>query len=149
MEDKINVRFRLVSIENEVNKQDFNRVTPGDIEEQALKFQFKIETVIKMSKDIIVVIPSMRYLYNNKVIIESSAEFVYAIKTLAVAIDVDKENNEIIVKSNILPSLLGAAYNTLRGMIFVRIQDTPLAKFPAPLVETEILLSKSGISVID
>ncbi len=149
MEEKINVRFRLVSIENEVYKQNFSEVTSENINESALKFQYKIRTVIKMSEDIIVVIPSMRYLYKGNVIFETSAEFVYSIQTLAVAIDVDKENNKIIVKSNFFRSLLGTAYSTLRGMLFVRTQETPLAKFPAPLVNVDTLVSKSGTSLID
>lgn len=149
MEDKTNVKFRLVSIEGETIKQDFSDNALKNIEEQSLKFQYKIRTVIKMSEDTIIVIPSIRYSYNEKVIFESSAEFVYSIRTLAAAIDVDKENKKINVKSNIFPSLLGAAYSTLRGMSFVRSQETPLSKFPAPMVEVDTLLNRNGISVID
>ncbi len=149
MEEKATVRFRLVSIDNESIKQNFNKDVPKSLNEQTLKFQYKISTVIKMSEDVIVVIPSMRYLYDDDVIFEASAEFVYAVRTLAAAIDVDKENRKINVKSNIFPSLLGASYSTLRGMAFARTKETPLARFPAPMVEVDALLGRNGISVVD
>lgn len=149
MEEKTNIRFRLVSIDNEVLNQNFGSGSIADINEQELKFQYKIGTVIKMSEDLIVVVPSIRYMYNNNVIFESSAEFVYSVQNLTAAIDVDKENKKINVKSNIFPSLLGGAYSTLRGMAFIRAKETPLALFPAPMVEVDTLLNRNGISVVD
>ena len=149
MEEKANVKFRLVSIENERINKDFDNVTTENINGQELKFQYKVGTVIKMSEDTIVVIPSLRYLYNDKVIFEASSEFVYSIQTLATAIDIDRENKRINVKSNIFPSLLGSAYSTLRGISFVEAKDTPLAKYPAPMVEINTLLSKNGISIVE
>lgn len=149
MEEKTNIKFKLVSIDNEAVNQNFGSNGVADIKEQELKFQYKIETVIKMSEDIIVVVPSIRSVYNNDVVFEASAEFVYSVQTLAAAIDVDKENRKINVKSNIFPSLLGAAYSTLRGMAFIRSQETPLASFPAPMIEVDTLLNRNGISVVD
>ena len=149
MEDKSTVRFRLVSIDNETINQKFNEIISEKINEHTIKFQFKIKTIIKLSEDTIIVIPSLRYLFDNQMIFEASADFNFSIDTLGEAIEVDKDNKKINVKANIFPSIIGAAYSTLRGIAFVRSQNTPLSKYPAPLIEIDTLLSKNGISVID
>ncbi len=149
MEVRTNVKFKLVSIENEIMNKDFGKDILENIDEQVLKFQYKMATVIKMSEDIIIVIPSFRYLYNDKVVFEASAEFIYSIRTLAAALDIDRDNRKINVKSDIFPSLLGTSYSTLRGMAFERMLQTPLAKYPAPVIEVDTLLNRNGISVED
>lgn len=149
MEDSINIKLKLVSIENETVERNFDKYSVNDIDVHALKFQYKINTIIKMSENIVVVIPSMRYTYNDTIIFETSAEFVYSILTLSAAINIDKENKKINVKSDIFPSIIGPAYSTLRGMAFIRAKDTPVAKFPAPLIGIDTLIQRNGITVID
>lgn len=148
MENSDNVRFRLVSIENEEMKLWFNRLAPDDLNDRNLKFHYKIGTVIKLSEDSVVVVPSVRYTCMDNVILESSAEFVYSIQSLSAAMDVDRENKRILVKSNIFPSLLSSSFSTLRGMVHARMKDTPLAGFPVPIVGVDMLMRKNGISVI-
>jgi hypothetical protein len=55
----------------------------------------------------------------------------------------------INVKADIFPSLLGTAYNSLRGIIYVRTIGTPIAKYPIPMIEVKTLVEKNGISVVD
>lgn len=148
MEDNI-VRLKLVSIENETVKRNFDQHSVNDIDVHALKFQYKINTIIKMSENIVVAIPSIRYTYNDTIIFETSAEFVYSVLTLSDAITVDKEKKKINVKSDIFHSIIGSSYSTLRGMAFIRIKNTPVAKFPAPLIGINTLLQRNGITVID
>lgn len=102
-----------------------------------------------MSENIVVAIPSIRYTYNDTIIFETSAEFVYSVLTLSDAITVDKEKKKINVKSDIFHSIIGSSYSTLRGMAFIRIKNTPVAKFPAPLIGINTLLQRNGITVID
>ena len=147
MEEKVNVKFRLVSIDNERYAPNFERVDSASIPEEKLKFQYKIDTVIQMSKDTILVIPSIRYSYEGNELLVADAIFTYSVLNLDSAIAVDKENQRINVKADIFPSLVGAAYSTLRGIVYARTSGTPLAKYPLPMIEVKTLVEKNGISV--
>lgn len=147
MEEKVNVKFRLVSIDNEHYTPNFEGVEINSIPEERLKFQYKIDTVIQMSKGNILVIPSIRYSYENQELLVANAVFTYSVLNLDSAIIVDKENQRINVKADIFPSLVGAAYSTLRGIVFARTSGTPLAKYPLPMIEVKTLVEKNGISV--
>ncbi len=147
MEEKVNVKFRLVSIDNEHYTPNFEGVELNSIPEERLKFQYKIDTVIQMSKGNILVIPSIRYSYENQELLVANAVFTYSVLNLDSAIIVDKENQRINVKADIFPSLVGAAYSTLRGIVFARTSGTPLAKYPLPMIEVKTLVEKNGISV--
>lgn len=147
MEEKVNVKFRLVSIDNERYAPNFEGVDFSSIPEEKLKFQYKIDTVIQMSKDTILVIPSIRYSYEGNELLVANAVFTYSVLNLDSAIAVDKENQRINVKADIFPSLVGAAYSTLRGIVYARTSGTPLAKYPLPMIEVKTLVEKNGISV--
>ena len=147
MEEKVNVKFRLISIDNEHYTPNFEGVEINSIPEERLKFQYKIDTVIQMSKGNILVIPSIRYSYENQELLVANAVFTYSVLNLDSAIIVDKENQRINVKADIFPSLVGAAYSTLRGVVFARTSGTPLAKYPLPMIEVKTLVEKNGISV--
>ncbi|MDD5891766.1 MAG: hypothetical protein PUC72_04435 [Bacteroidales bacterium] len=147
MEDKVNVKFRLVSIDNEHYTSNFEGIVLNSIPEDRLKFQYKIETIIQMSKGNILVIPSIRYSYENHELLVASAVFTYSVLNLDNAIIVDKENQRINVKADFFPSLVGAAYSTLRGIVYARTSGTPLAKYPLPMIEVKTLVEKNGISV--
>lgn len=147
MEEKVNVKFRLISIDNEHYTPNFEGVEINSIPEERLKFQYKIDTVIQMSKGNILVIPSIRYSYENQELLVANAVFTYSVLNLDSAIIVDKENQRINVKADIFPSLVGAAYSTLRGIVFARTSGTPLAKYPLPMIEVKTLVEKNGISV--
>ena len=147
MEEKVNVKFRLVSIDNERYMPNFEGVDFDSISEEKLKFQYKIDTVIQMSKDTILVIPSIRYSFEGRELLVANAVFTYSVLNLDSAIAVDKENQRINVKADIFPSLVGAAYNTLRGIVYARTLSTPLAKYPLPMIEVKTLVEKNGISI--
>ena len=147
MEEKVNVKFRLVSIDNEHYMPNFEGVDFDSISEEKLKFQYKIDTVIQMSKDTILVIPSIRYSFEGRELLVANAVFTYSVLNLDSAIAVDKENQRINVKADIFPSLVGAAYNTLRGIVYARTLSTPLAKYPLPMIDVKTLVEKNGISI--
>lgn len=149
MEDTHNIRFRLISITNEKTSlipegKDFSSIT-----EESLQFQYKIGTVIKLSENTITVVPSIRYLFGDAILFESCAEFNFSVLSLGAIMDIDKENKKLNTKVNIIPTLLGAAYSTLRGIVYARTQATPLEKYPIPMIDINTLLSKNGISVLE
>ena len=147
MEEKVNVKFRLVSIDNEHYIPNFEGVDFDSISEEKLKFQYKIDTVIQMSKDTILVIPSIRYSFEGRELLVANAVLTYSVLNLDSAIAVDKENQRINVKADMFPSLVGAAYSTLRGIVYARTFSTPLAKYPLPMIEVKTLVEKNGISI--
>ncbi len=149
MEDPNNIKFRLVSIANEKTTTIPEGIDLSSISEESLQFQYKIGTVIKLAENTITVVPSIRYMFGGAVLFESCAEFVYSVLSLDAVMDVDKENKKLNMKVNIFPTLLGAAYSSLRGIVYARTLETPLEKYPIPMIDLNTLLSKNGISVIE
>lgn len=149
MEDPNNINFRLVSISNEKTTTIPGDVDLASISEESLQFQYKIGTIIKFAENTITVVPSIRYMFEGAVLFESSAEFNYSVLSLDTVMDVDKENKKLNMKVNIFPALLGAAYSSLRGIVYARTLTTPLEKYPLPMIDINTLLSKNGISVME
>lgn len=149
MEDSNNIKFRLVSISNEKTITIPGDVDLASISEESLQFQYKIGTIIKFAENTITVVPSIRYMFEGAVLFESSAEFNYSVLSLDAVIDVDKENKKLNMKVNIFPTILGAAYSSLRGIVYARTLTTPLEKYPLPMIDINTLLSKNGISVME
>lgn len=149
MEDPNNIKFRLVSISNEKTTTISGDVDLASISEESLQFQYKIGTIIKFAENTITVVPSIRYMFEGAVLFESSAEFNYSVLSLDTMMDVDKENKKLNMKVNIFPALLGAAYSSLRGIVYARTLTTPLEKYPLPMIDINTLLSKNGISVME
>lgn len=149
MEDPNNIKFRLVSISNEKTTTIPGDVDLASISEESLQFQYKIETIIKFAENTITVVPSIRYMFEGAVLFESSAEFNYSVLSLDAVMDVDKENKKLNMKVNIFPTILGAAYSSLRGIVYARTLTTPLEKYPLPMIDINTLLSKNGISVME
>ena len=149
MEDPNNIKFRLVSISNEKTTTIPGDVNLASISEESLQFQYKIGTIIKFAENTITVVPSIRYMFEGAVLFESSAEFNYSVLSLDAVMDVDKENKKLNMKVNIFPALLGAAYSSLRGIVYARTLTTPLEKYPLPMIDINTLLSKNGISVTE
>ena len=148
MEDPNNIKFKLVSISNEKTTTIPGDVDLASISEESLQFQYKIGTIIKFAENTITIVPSIRYMFEGTVLFESSAEFNYSVLSLDAVMDVDKENKKLNMKVNIFPILLGAAYSSLRGIVYARTLTTPLEKYPLPMIDINTLLSKNGISVM-
>ncbi len=149
MDNSTNVKFRLISISNEVFTPLPDDFDTSLITEESLQFQFKIGTVIKINDNIISIIPSIRYCIDNSPICEARAEFNYSVLSLDTIMDVDKEEKKLNMKVNIFPSLVGAAYSSLRGIVYARTLNSPLEKYPIPMIDINTLLSKNGISVLE
>ena len=148
METPNNIKFRLVSITDEQTQSIPDGIDRSAISEESLQFQYKIETVIKFAGNTITVVPHIRYMLEGAVLFESSAAFNYSVLPLDAVMDVDQENKKLNMKVNILPTLLSAAYSSLRGIVYARTWATPLEKYPIPILDIDMLLSKNGLSVI-
>jgi hypothetical protein len=149
MKEAANVKFRLISITNESHTDIHNRVDMPTISDETLQYQYKIGSVINLAENTIVVTPSVRYCVNNAVIFEAKADFNYSVLSLDAVMSLDMENKKLNMKVNLFPILLSAAYNSLRGIVFANTLSSPLENYPMPVIDTNELVIKNGISVIE
>lgn len=147
METKNNIKYRIDSINQEEFSLNIEGVDLSNMNDLTLKFQYKMETLLKMNEDLILVKPSVRLLYNESPVLTASVIVSYNVQTLDNAFSIDRDNQQINIKADILPSFIGAAYSTLRGIVYARTIDTPLATYPIPMIELQTLISKNAISV--
>lgn len=147
METKNNIKYRIDSINQEEFSLNIEGVDLSKMNDLTLKFQYKMETLLKMNEDLILVKPSVRLLYNESPVLTASVIVSYSVQTLDNAFSIDRDNQQINIKADILPSFIGAAYSTLRGIVYARTIDTPLATYPIPMIELQTLISKNAISV--
>lgn len=147
METKNNIKYRIDSISQEEFSLNIEGVDLSNMNDLTLKFQYKMETLLKMNEDLILVKPSVRLLYNESPVLTASVIVSYSVQTLDDAFSIDRDNQQINIKADILPSFIGAAYSTLRGIVYTRTIDTPLATYPIPMIELQTLISKNAISV--
>lgn len=147
METKNNIKYRIDSINQEEFSLNIEGVDLSNMNDLTLKFQYKMETLLKMNEDLILVKPSVRLLYNESPVLTASVIISYSVQTLDNAFSIDRDNQQINIKADILPSFIGAAYSTLRGIVYARTIDTPLATYPIPMIELQTLISKNAISV--
>ena len=147
METKNNIKYRIDSINQEKFSPNIEGVDLSNMNDLTLKFQYKMETLLKMNEDLILIKPSVRLLYNGSPVLTASVIVSYSVQTLDNAFSIDRDNQQINIKADILPSFIGAAYSTLRGIVYARTIDTPLATYPIPMIELQTLISKNAISV--
>lgn len=147
METKNNIKYRIDSINQEEFSLNIEGVDLSNMNDLTLKFQYKMETLLKMNENLILVKPSVRLLYNESPVLTASVIVSYSVQTLDNAFSIDRDNQQINIKADILPSFIGAAYSTLRGIVYARTIDTPLATYPIPMIELQTLISKNAISV--
>lgn len=147
MEENVNIKVVLSSIEQVEVVSRIDDIDVATFEVARLKFQYKVETMIRPAKNAILVKVSIRYLYEEKQLLYASAVLNFSVNNLSSAIVIDKENLTISTRADIFPSLVGTAYSTLRGIVYDRTGDTFLSKYPMPMVEVATLVSKNGISV--
>ena len=149
MEKIVNIRFKLASIEQEKLTLNIQDIDVAKFDDNQLKFQYKIETLVQMSKNTILVKPSIRYLYEETTLLELTVVLNFSIDNLSAVIEVDKENQTINTKADILPTFVSTAYSTLRGIVYARSSEIFLSKYPVPMIEVATLLQKNGITVED
>ena len=147
METKNNIKYRIDSINQEEFSLNIEGVDLSNMNDLTLKFQYKMETLLKMNEDLILVKPSVRLLYNESPVLTAAVIVSYSVQTLDNAFSIDRDNQQINIKADILPAFIGAAYSTLRGIVYVRTIDTPLATYPIPMIELQTLINKNAISV--
>ncbi len=149
MQTNKNIKYKLSSIEHDSCILDTKDVDLSQLNEDRIKFQYKIEAIIKIAENLITISPGIRFIYNNTKILEASASVNFIIKPMEDAFLIDKENQKLDIKVDILPAMISASYSTLRGIVYSQTIGTPLSRFPIPLIESKTLTNKTAITVED
>ena len=92
---------------------------------------------------------TVQFSVSTYTLLESSVVLNFSIDNLSAAIVVDKENQTINTKVDILPTFVSTAYDTLRGIVYVRSSEVFLSKYPTPMIKVETLVQKNGITIED
>lgn len=91
----------------------------------------------------------VRYRYLKDELATLEVAFTYDVPDLKKIVITDPEANSITFQADILPTLVGAAYSTTRGIIYERTKDTGLVNYPVPMVSIDTLMLKNGLSLAE
>lgn len=147
MQTNKNIKYKISSIGHDSCTLNIKDIDLSQLNEDSIKFQYKIEAIIKIAENLITIIPGIRFIYNNIKILEATASINFIIKPMEDAFFIDKENQQLDIKVDILPAMISASYSTLRGIVYSQTIGTPLSRFPIPLIESKTLINKTAITV--
>lgn len=142
------VSFRLLSIGDMQFSFSNNDELLSSVNKDNLKFQYRIDSEIHISEGVIYVIPQIRYMIGRVEIFHATASIEYAFDDLNSIVNIEDGGKMVNFKFDILPPILSASYDTLRGLVHMKTMNTPLAEFPIPMIGVKLLIEKGGISVI-
>lgn len=147
MEKEKPINIKLLSVEELRTVNNFGGKDLAGLSEDTLVFQFKVNATINQSTDTIAIFMAIRYKYENAELFQAESKTVFAINSLNEIITRDDTKNTITFSYDIMPTLVGASYSTLRGIVFKETQNEPLEKFPMPLLPMKVLVEKCTITV--
>ena len=115
--------------------------------EDALVFQFKVGAAINAAKETVAVSISIRYRFKNADLFQAGAKVVFEVSSLDDIVTHDKNNNTVTFSYDIIPTLVNASFGTLRGIVYKETKNTPLEKYPLPLMPMKVLVEKCIVAV--
>ena len=78
---------------------------------------------------------------------QAESKTVFVVNSLNEIINRDDSKNTITFSFDIVPTLVGASYSTLRGIVYKETKNGPLEKYPMPLMPMNVLVEKCVFSV--
>lgn len=147
MEKEKPINIKLFNVEELRTVNNCGGKDLAGLSEDTLVFQFKVNAIMNLSKDTIAIFMAIRYKYENAELFQAESKMVFVVNPLNEIITRDDGKNTITFSYDIMPTLVGASYSTLRGIVFKETQNEPLEKFPLPLMPMKALIEKCIISV--
>lgn len=132
------IAIRLLSIQESKFLYNTN-FDYSQLQEQSLKIEFSISTNTNIDKNLFHLEVSVKYLHQTTVLLEIGALFSFEIKPLSSVLIT--KNDKQSVSENLLMNMLNTAIGTLRGIMFLKIQNTALEKFILPLLPVDYITS--------
>ena len=147
MEKEKPINIKLLSVEETSIVNNCGGKDLTDLSEDVLMFQFKVDATVNLVKETMAVNMAIRYRYNNTDLFQAESKTVFVVNSLNDIINRDDIKNTITFSFDIVPTLVGASYSTLRGIVYKETKNGPLEKYPMPLMSTKVLGEKCVFSV--
>ena len=147
-EGKREIELKLIRIQETgfyINTEELSKI--GEIQEADLniKLGFKIE--LQLENDLFILHLRVNYNYKkdgvNLEILELLIANSFKIKSLNKLVSIS--DNEFKDNAGILPTLMGIAIGTLRGILFTKTIGTVLGDYPLPIMNPTEICNKKKI----
>lgn len=134
MENEREIGIELIKIEENLFKLNAPEELNGKIE-------IGVQCSLKPNeeKDLFNINMGIKYTQNSDILFEYGACFSFKIEGLKELIV--RKGNRFKAEYNFIPELVGIAFNTLRGMVFVKTMGTVVSKCTIPLISSDKLIS--------
>lgn len=106
-------------------------------QEQFLQIEFNMTTSFTLDQNLFHLEVIVKYRYQSSVLLEVGALFNFEIIPLS-SILITK-NNKSLLPENILMNMMNTAIGTIRGIMFLKTQNTILEKFVLPLLPANVI----------
>ena len=147
MEKEKPINIKLLSVEETSIVNNCGGKDLTDLSEDVLGFQFKVDSMINLAKETMTVNITIRYRYNNADLFQAGSKTVFVVTSLNEIVTRDDSKNTITFSFDIVPTLVGASYSTLLGIVYKETKNGPLEKYPVPLMPMKVLVEKCVFSV--
>lgn len=147
MEKEKSINIKLLSVEETGIFNNCGGKDLTDLSEDVLTFQFKVDATVNLAKETIAINMAIRYRYENADLFQAESRTVFVVNSLDEMITRDDSKNTITFSFDIVPTLVGASYSTLRGIVYKETKNGPLEKYPLPLMPMKVLVDKCVFSV--
>ncbi len=134
MEKENMIQFRLDHIEELAYTLNLNGVSE-DINGENLGIQFIAQTFINEGDRQVKLRIGTKYNLAETNILGLELMFVFRIDNMARFVIIDKNNNRLNFKADLIPTFLNVAIGGLRGVLYEKTKGSVLSKYPLPLVD--------------
>lgn len=147
MEKEKPINIKLLTVEETRIVNNCGIKDLSSLSEDVLGFQFKVDAKVNSAKETITIDMAIRYRYENADLFLAGSKTIFVVNSLGEIITRDDSNNTITFSFDIVPTLVGASYSTLRGIVYKETKNGPLEKYPIPLMPMKVLVEKCSFSI--
>lgn len=149
MEKEKSINIKIQSVEETLVNNNCGGKNLDGLSEDSLGFQFRVGAEVCLAKKTISVVEAIRYKFKNVELFQAECEVRFLIDDLEGILNYDKDSNTVTFSFNVIPTLVNAAFGTLRGIVYKETKNGPLEKYPVPLVPMNALVEKCSLSIVD
>lgn len=142
MEKEKPINIKLLTVEETKKVNNCGGKDLSGLSEDALEFRFKVDSTVNLAKETMTVNMAIRYRYEGADLFQAESKTVFVVHSLGEIITRDDSNNTITFSFDIVPTLVGASYSTLRGIVYKETINGPLERYPMPLMPMKVLVEK-------
>lgn len=145
MENEIKIRMGIESIQEQKYKMASS--IPEQIDPRKLQLRNLVETEILRSEEKVRVTVGADYVLEDESLCELVVTATFLLSPFSEIVILDEEKKKITFNPGVLQTFLGSTVGLLRGVLFEKTKDTPLADFPLPLIPMNTLVEMNRFRV--